>query len=131
IAPALLWTGLALLIFGNGFFKPNISTMVGQLYPEGDNSRKDAAYTIFYMGINAGAFVAPLVCGYLGENVDFKWGFLSAGIGMLISLAFFYFTKDKYVVGPDGNKLGLKPNKSIDASSETEKEVKAFSMQQL
>src|SRR5688500_430739 len=89
VATTLLWTGLAFLIFGNGFFKPNISTMVGQLYPENQNTKKDSAYTIFYMGINAGAFVAPLVCGYLGENVDFKWGFFAAGIGMLISLIVF------------------------------------------
>ena len=68
--------------------------------------RKDSAYTIFYMGINAGAFVAPLVCGYLGENVDFKWGFFAAGIGMLISLIIFYFTKDKYVVSHTGEQLG-------------------------
>jgi POT family proton-dependent oligopeptide transporter len=119
-APLLLWTGLAFLIFGNGFFKPNISTMVGQLYPEGDNSRKDSAYTIFYMGINAGAFVAPLVCGYLGENVDFKWGFFSAGIGMLISLVIFYFTKNKYVVSHTGEQLGVGANKLKDtAVSET------------
>lgn len=119
-AITLLWTGLAFLIFGNGFFKPNISTMVGQLYPEGSNSRKDSAYTLFYMGINAGAFVAPLVCGYLGENVDFKWGFLAAGIGMLISLVIFYYTKDKYVVSHSGEALGVAPNKSKDTSvSET------------
>jgi POT family proton-dependent oligopeptide transporter len=116
LATTLLWTGLAFLIFGNGFFKPNISTMVGQLYPEGDNSRKDSAYTIFYMGINAGAFVAPLVCGYLGENVDFKWGFLAAGIGMLISLVTFYYTKDKYVVSHTGEPLGTHANKLRDTS---------------
>lgn len=109
-AITLMWAGLAGLIFGNGFFKPNISTMVGQLYNESD-VRKDAAYTIFYMGINAGAFFAPLICGYLGENVDFKWGFLAAGVGMIISLILFYFTKDKYVVGPDGRQLGVLPNK--------------------
>ncbi|RYZ00055.1 MAG: MFS transporter [Chitinophagaceae bacterium] len=112
----LLWTGLAFLIFGNGFFKPNISTMVGQLYPETSNAKKDSAYTLFYMGINAGAFVAPLVCGYLGENVDFKWGFLAAGIGMLISLVIFYFTKDKYVISHKGEPLGVAPNKSKDTS---------------
>jgi proton-dependent oligopeptide transporter, POT family len=111
LATTLMWVGLGLLIFGNGFFKPNISTMVGQLYTEND-SRKDAAYTIFYMGINAGAFVAPLVCGYLGEQVDFKWGFLAAGIGMVVSLITFYFTKDKYIVGPTGIPLGTAPNKS-------------------
>ena len=117
-----MWTGLALLIFGNGFFKPNISTMVGQLYPEGDNSRKDSAYTIFYMGINAGAFVAPLVCGYLGESIDFRWGFFAAGVGMLISLVTFYFTKNKYVVSHLGEQLGVKANKLRDTSvSETGK----------
>lgn len=117
-----MWTGLALLIFGNGFFKPNISTMVGQLYTLNENSKKDSAYTIFYMGINAGAFVAPLICGYLGENVDFKWGFLAAGLGMLISLVIFYFTKDKYVVSPTGEQLGVLPNKLKDTGiSETGK----------
>ena len=121
-AIAAMWAGLGLLIFGNGFFKPNISTMVGQLYTAEENSRKDSAYTLFYMGINAGAFVAPLVCGYLGENVDFKWGFLAAGIGMLISLVIFYFTKDKYVVSPTGEQLGVEPNKLKDTTvSETGK----------
>lgn len=116
----LLWTGLAFLIFGNGFFKPNISTMVGQLYHETSNARKDSAYTIFYMGINAGAFVAPLICGYLGENVDFKWGFFAAGVGMLVSLVIFYFTKDKYVISPAGEQIGVQPNKLKDTSvSET------------
>jgi POT family proton-dependent oligopeptide transporter len=122
IATTILWTGLGFLIFGNGFFKPNISTMVGQLYPEGSNSKKDSAYTIFYMGINAGAFVAPLVCGYLGENVDFKWGFFSAGVGMILSLVIFYFTKDKYVVSASGEPLGVQANKLKDnAVSETGK----------
>lgn len=116
VTTTLLWTGLAFLIFGNGFFKPNISTMVGQLYPENQNSKKDSAYTIFYMGINAGAFVAPLVCGYLGENVDFKWGFFAAGVGMLISLVVFYFTKDKYVISYKGEPLGVGPNKLRDVS---------------
>lgn len=122
--PAIMamWTGLGLLIFGNGFFKPNISTMVGQLYTTQENSRKDSAYTIFYMGINAGAFLAPLVCGYLGEYVDFKWGFLAAGIGMLISLITFYITKNKYVVSPTGEQLGVAPNRLKDiATSETGK----------
>lgn len=131
-AISLMWAGLAFLIFGNGFFKPNISTMVGQLYRDND-SRKDAAYTIFYMGINAGAFLAPLVCGYLGENVDFKWGFFSAGLGMLVSLLIFYLTKDKYVVAPDGRQLGVGPNKLNDAataSTDGKKEA-AFSSQQL
>ncbi len=122
LATTLLWTGLAFLIFGNGFFKPNISTMVGQLYPEGDNTKKDSAYTIFYMGINAGAFLAPLICGYLGEKVDYKWGFFAAGLGMVLSLIIFYFTKDKYVVSATGEQLGTHANKLKDTSvSETGK----------
>lgn len=129
IAITMMWTGLAFLIFGNGFFKPNISTMVGQLY-EANDSRKDAAYTIFYMGINAGAFIAPLICGYLGENVDFKWGFLAAGLGMIVSMIIFYLTKDKYVIAPDGSQLGTGPNKTVDASGEATKEA-AFSPLQL
>lgn len=66
-AMSLMWAGLTFLIIGNGFFKPNISTMVGQLYPKGD-SRVDGAFTIFYMGINLGAFFSPLVCGGLGDT---------------------------------------------------------------
>lgn len=129
-AISMMWAGLGFLIFGNGFFKPNISTMVGQLYKDND-TRKDAAYTIFYMGINAGAFVAPLICGYLGENVDFKWGFLSAGLGMLVSLVIFYFTKDKYIVAPDGRQLGVGPNKAMDDSADTKSSGGGFSKQQL
>jgi POT family proton-dependent oligopeptide transporter len=124
-----LWSGLGFLILGNGFFKPNISTMVGQLYHDGD-VRKDGAYSIFYMGINAGAFFAPLVCGYLGENVDFKWGFFSAGVGMILALIIFYFTKDKYVVGPTGEQLGVGPNKLGDSSADV-KSGSGFSSQQL
>lgn len=123
-----LWAGLGFLIFGNGFFKPNISTMVGQLYADGD-MRKDGAYSIFYMGINAGAFFAPLICGYLGENVDFKWGFFAAGVGMLIALVIFYFTKDKYVIDPNGKQLGTAPNKLSDDG--TANEGGGFSTQQI
>jgi POT family proton-dependent oligopeptide transporter len=126
----LLWSGLGLLIFGNGFFKPNISTMVGQLYVEGD-VRKDGAYSIFYMGINAGAFFAPLVCGYLGENVDFKWGFFSAGVGMILGLIVFYFTKNKYIISPNGDQLGVGPNKSSESGSEKTSGDGGFSSQQI
>jgi POT family proton-dependent oligopeptide transporter len=79
---------LGLLIVGNGFFKPNISTMVGSLYPDGDK-RRDAGFTIFYMGINAGAFLAPLVCGWLGFTYGWHWGFGAAGVGMLAGLIVF------------------------------------------
>ncbi|MFN0013235.1 MAG: peptide MFS transporter [Saprospiraceae bacterium] len=121
MATALLWAGLVFLIIGNGFFKPNISSMIGQMYTEKDK-RRDAAYTIFYMGINLGAFIAPLVCGFLGERYApdntplpeyFKWGFLAAGIGMIIGTLLFHFEKNRYVVDPEGNPIGDLPNKAV------------------
>ena len=91
LAHWLMYIGLASLIFGNGFFKPNITTMVGSLYEPGDK-RLDAAYTIFYMGVNVGAFIAPLLAGYLGDTgnpADFKWGFLAGAVGMFLCLILF------------------------------------------
>ena len=111
-ATILMFSGLGLLIAGNGFFKPNISSMVGQLYAPTD-SRKDSAYTIFYMGVNTGSFIAPLICGFFGDTgnpADFKWGFLAACIGMLIGLAVFVFFKDKYLKTPEGDAIGVIPN---------------------
>lgn len=111
VAKWSMFIGLGFLIFGNGFFKPNISTMVGQLYPAND-TRVDGAFTIFYMGINLGAFLAPLVCGFVGDTGnpgDFKWGFLIACIGMVLSVAFFLLTKNKYIVTPEGKAIGGKP----------------------
>ena len=109
-AITLMWVGLTLLIIGNGFFKPNISTMVGQLYPKGDR-RVDSAFTIFYMGINLGAFFAPLIAGTLAEKVDFKWGFLAAGIGMIIGLITFVVQKNKLLVDENNQPIGLPTNK--------------------
>ena len=111
-ATGMMFLGLALLIFGNGFFKPNISSMVGSLYPVGD-SRIDGAFSIFYMGINAGALLSPLICGGLGDTgraADFKWGFLAACIGMLVSVVAFHILKDKYIVRPDGSAIGNVPD---------------------
>ncbi|MCA9132173.1 MAG: oligopeptide:H+ symporter [Planctomycetales bacterium] len=79
---------LALLIAGNGFFKPNISTLVGSLYPAGDK-RRDNGFTIFYMGINLGAAMSPLICGYIGEKYGWHYGFGLATVGMLLGLAVF------------------------------------------
>lgn len=124
LSKMLMFTGLGLLIFGNGFFKPNISTMVGQLYPQGDK-RVDAAFTIFYMGINLGAFIAPLACGFIGDTgnpADFKFGFLLACIGMLLSIVFFTLTKNKYIVTPEGKAIGGKPERVVKAASETPQE---------
>lgn len=123
LATPLMFTGLGFLIFGNGFFKPNISTMVGQLYPIGDK-RVDSAFTIFYMGINLGAFIAPLVCGYLGDTgnaADFRWGFLAACVGMCLSLIFFIALKNKYIVTPEGVQIGEKPNSSREENTNGEK----------
>ncbi len=95
--------GLVLIVLGTGLLKPNISTMVAELYPEG-GSRRDAGFSIFYMGINLGAFVAPLVCGYLGQRVNWHIGFAVAGIGMVFGLV-------QYVLG--GKHLGtagIEPN---------------------
>jgi len=122
IAAPLMFTGLGFLIIGNGFFKPNISTMVGQLYPAGDK-RVDSAFTIFYMGINLGAFIAPLLCGYLGDTgnaADFRWGFMAACVGMIVSLILFITLKNKYLVTPTGEQIGEKPNSSREVKSETE-----------
>jgi POT family proton-dependent oligopeptide transporter len=82
---ALFFPALLFLILGNGAFKPNISTQVGSLYPAHDH-RRDRAFSLFYMGINLGAFFSPLVCGTLGEKVGFHWGFGAAGVGMVIGL---------------------------------------------
>lgn len=111
LAGILFYAGLGIMITGYGFFKPNISAMVGQLYPAGDK-RIDAAYTIFYMGINLGAMVGPLVCGAVGNTgnpADFKWAFLAAGIGMLISVVTLKYLQDRYVVTPEGKPVGEWP----------------------
>jgi POT family proton-dependent oligopeptide transporter len=94
----LFYIGLVLLVIGNGFFKPNISTMVGDLYPEGD-ARRDGAFTIFYMGINAGAFLAPLVCSTLGEDPARGWayGYFAAGVGMILSVIIQLLFARKYL----------------------------------
>jgi POT family proton-dependent oligopeptide transporter len=84
----LFFVALMFLIMGNGAFKPNISTQVGGLYPEGD-PRRDGAFTIFYMGINLGAFFSPLVCGTLGQTVGWHYGFGAAGVGMLLGLVLY------------------------------------------
>jgi len=85
--------GLAVIVVGNGLFKPNISTMVGKLYAPGD-VRRDSGFTIFYMGINAGALLAPLVCAsWIGQTYGYRWGFFSAGIGMILGLMVFQLLK--------------------------------------
>jgi POT family proton-dependent oligopeptide transporter len=141
LANTLLWTALTIIIFGNGFFKPNISSMVGSLYPKQEKSKLDTAFTIFYMGINLGAFLGQLICPLVGDVKNkiklpdgtyklladgktfdtirdihaFKWGFLAASIAMVLGTAVFYFLKNKYVLSPEGKPLGGLP-KHNDAS---------------
>ena len=110
----LLYAGLGTMIVGNGFFKPNISSMVGSLYSNSD-SRKDAAYTIFYMGINLGSFIGNTITSLIGDTgnpADFRWAFLACGIAMLLGTAVFNWGKDKYLHTPTGEQVGLTPAKS-------------------
>ncbi|MEC8218339.1 MAG: peptide MFS transporter [Pseudomonadota bacterium] len=107
----IFYLSLALIVSGVGFLKPNISTMVGALYEEGD-PRRDSGFTIFYMGINIGAFTATLLCGYLGEEIGWAYGFGAAGIGMLLGL-FIFLWGQKYLEGlaePPSNKYMTKVN---------------------
>ena len=132
-ANTLLWIALGIIIFGNGFFKPNISSMVGSLYPKQEKSKLDTAFTIFYMGINIGAFLGQFICPFVGDvKVDgvrdihaFKWGFLAAGIAMIIGTFVFFFLKNKYVVTPDGKAIGGLPSKNDSSEYEEGESQKA------
>ena len=112
-----LYLGLFLLIMGNGFFKPNISTMVGDLYNEGDK-RRDAAFTIFYMGINLGSILGYFVVGTIGEKVNYQYGFLVAGVGMLLGVILQLAMSKKYL-GSVGVEPAAKKNKGDSAASNT------------
>lgn len=141
MANMLMWSALGIIIFGNGFFKPNISSMVGSLYPKQEKSKLDTAFTIFYMGINLGAFLGQLICPIIGDVKDaagirdihaFKWGFLAASLAMLIGTAVFYFLKNKYVVSPEGKPLGGLPSKKEnDDFEEGESQKAVFSTKSL
>ncbi len=93
-----LFGGLSLVVIGTGFFKSNVSTMVGQLYKQGD-PRRDAGFTIFYMGINLGAFIAPLICGYLRTKYGWPYGFGAAGVGMVVGLIIYSILRNRYLAG--------------------------------
>ena len=109
VSPTFFYVGLVFMILGNGLFKPNISSMVGQLYPD-NSSKKDAGYTIFYMGINAGAFLGMLLCGYIGEKIGWHYGFGLAGVFMLFGMLQFYFGQKIFgLVGEEPGKEVL-PN---------------------
>jgi proton-dependent oligopeptide transporter, POT family len=133
MANTLLWTALGIIIFGNGFFKPNISSMVGSLYPKQEKSKLDTAFTIFYMGINIGAFLGQFICPFVGDvKVDgirdihaFKWGFLAASLAMVAGSILFLILKNKYVVTPDGQPIGGLPSKNVASDYEEGESQKA------
>jgi len=108
--------GLILIVFGTGLLKPNISAIVGDLYPEG-GARRDAGFSIFYMGINLGAFAGQLVTGFLGESVGWHYGFGAAGVGMLIGLIVYWITAPK-TLGP----IGLEPTRNPDVRLQRKEE---------
>ena len=109
--PFFIYLGLTLLVFGSGFFKPNMTSIISEMY-KGKDEKKDGAYTIFYMGVNAGAFLGILLCGYLGEQVGWRWGFGLAGIFMLFELLQFWFAQNIF------GDIGTKPVKGDSAALE-------------
>lgn len=123
-AKLFMWIALFIIIFGNGFFKPNISSMVGSLYPKQEKNKLDSAFTIFYMGINIGAFLGQFICPWVGDVKDaetgvrdifaFKWGFLAASIAMIIGTITFFVLKNKYVVTPEGRPIGGLPKNNVN-----------------
>ena len=120
LATNVMWVALLVIIFGNGFFKPNISSMVGSLYPESQRNKLDSAFTIFYFAINVGATLGQFICPFFGDKEydgirdlsAFKWGFLAAAIAMFIGTIIFLILKNKYVVTPEGVAIGGKPKAS-------------------
>jgi POT family proton-dependent oligopeptide transporter len=117
------YLGLALIIIGTGFFKPNVSTMVGQLYPPGD-SRRDSGFTIFYMGINLGAALAPLVCGWLAHDAGWRYGFAAAGVGMVMGLIIYIWGVNRYLpeIGIISSRGTIHTSSDASAGSDMQKE---------
>lgn len=128
MAKNIMWLGLIAIIFGNGFFKPNISSMVGSLYPKEQKSKLDSAFTLFYLGINVGATLGQIICPIVGDVEHngvrdlsaFKWGFLVAALAMFIGTLTFLFLKNRYVVTPQGAAIGGRPNKSETPEGESD-----------
>ena len=109
--PDYLYLAIGMLIIGNGYFKPNISSLLGRLY-KSDDQRRDSGFSIFYVGINLGAFLAPLIVGYVGETINWHYGFAIAGFGMLAGLIQFYFGQSKII--KEDTSLQSKKLKSAD-----------------
>jgi POT family proton-dependent oligopeptide transporter len=107
------YLGLALIVIGTGLLKPNVSSMVGDIYPEG-GARRDAGFSIFYMGINLGAILGPLLCGIIGEGYNWHWGFSLAGFGMILGLIS-YRLGDKYL--GDAGKLKTDESQEVPTSA--------------
>ena len=110
------YTGLALIVVGTGLLKPNVSTLVGSLYPQGD-SRRDAGFSIFYMGINLGALIGPLIAGYLAQRVDWHLGFACAGVGMAFGLTQYVLGKKR--LQPAIDRMAAKPKDRTPRAAET------------
>ena len=111
--PVSLYIGIALLILGNGFFKPNMTSIISKMY-DGHEDKKDGAYNIFYMGVNAGAFLGIMLCGWVGEKVGWSFGFGLAGIFMLLGMLQFYYAQPLF--GDIGSKPQKKENKAVQRS---------------
>ncbi|HTJ52479.1 MAG TPA: peptide MFS transporter [Cyclobacteriaceae bacterium] len=111
------FVGLLLIAIGTGLLKPNISSMVGELYPAHEQAKRDAGFSIFYMGINIGAFVSPFITGYMGEQVNWHYGFAMAGLGMVIGVVYYKFSENRL------GDVGMPPaHASAKGESETDKE---------
>jgi proton-dependent oligopeptide transporter, POT family len=108
--------GLLLIVMGTGLLKPNISSMVGELYSPEDQVRRDNGFSIFYMGINLGALISPIICGYLGETINWHYGFAAAGVGMVLGLIQYKVTEN-YL-----GSAGLEPVRSSDATEQARRE---------
>ncbi len=129
LATNVMWLALLAIVLGNGFFKPNISSMVGSLYPKEQKNKLDSAFTIFYLGINVGATLGQFICPFFGdkETADgirdltvFRWGFLAAAIAMFTGTITFLILKNRYVVTPQGEAIGGKPKKSDIPENESD-----------
>jgi proton-dependent oligopeptide transporter, POT family len=124
-SPFFIYSGLILLVFGNGFFKPNMTSIVSEMYKDFPE-KKDGAYTIFYMGVNSGAFFGIVLCGYLGEQVGWSYGFGLAGVFMLFGLLQFWFSKNIF------GDIGLKPiKKEVKLTDDNNDKLNPFSVWQL
>src|SRR5215831_8687728 len=111
------YSGLALIVIGTGLLKPNVSALVGSLYEEGD-ARRDAGFSIFYMGINLGAFLGPIIGGYLAQNVDWHVGFASAGIGMTLGLVQYILGRER--LNPAIKKLAERKTETKSSTAKRE-----------